>query len=108
MRKIIHFFIFTFVLTFSIFLTKHVNAAESSVMIKTEEKTVTINIKEQGDRYKVFKEDNLVYEGSSNQIQDQLTDDFQKYKIGIYEDNKIKKVLKITIDNPIKEQRNTQ
>lgn len=104
MRKFIHFFFFICVSLLIVIISDQVSAEQLPVKIQTNNKTVTVDIKTAGDYYKVFKDDKLIYKGSSNKFKDKLTDDLQKYKIGVFEKKKIKKVLKINVDNPQKEQ----
>ncbi|OQV45705.1 hypothetical protein B5Z20_19495, partial [Bacillus velezensis] len=108
MRKIIHFFAFLSVAITLIFVCSNsAEAQESPVDIKTNEKTVSLNIKENGDYYKVYKNDQLLYEGSSKEFKDELTEDIQKYKIGVFQEDKLKNILKVNVANPQQEQTQT-
>ncbi|MFT0800583.1 hypothetical protein VSK91_03840 [Bacillus swezeyi] len=91
MRKIIHFFIFVSAAALIVLMPDQVAAEESPVKTKTDNKSVMLDIQEDGDYYKVFKDDQLVYEGTSSQFKDKLTNDIQKYKIGVFEKKQSKK-----------------
>lgn len=109
MRKIIHFFALLSVAITLIFVCSNsAEAQESPVDIKTNEKTVSLNIKENGDYYKVYKNDQLLYEGSSNEFKDELTEDIQKYKIGVFKEDKLKNILRVNVANPNPQQEQTQ
>ncbi|MCY8406567.1 hypothetical protein, partial [Bacillus sonorensis] len=61
LRKFIHFFICISVAALIVLISDNVAAAESPVNIKSSNKSVMLDIQEDGDYYKVFKDDQLLY-----------------------------------------------
>ncbi|MPQ26752.1 DUF3238 domain-containing protein [Bacillus paralicheniformis] len=100
MKKLVSilFFISTLVLSF-VFSNSVLAKEPSPVSYEVHEGFVTLNINESGDMYKVLKNDEILYEGPSNQYKDKLTEDVQKYKIGVYEGDKIKNIFRVRVVN---------
>ncbi|WP_147380258.1 hypothetical protein [Oceanobacillus picturae] len=69
------------------------------VAIKKENNILTINIKKEGEMYKVFKDDTLVYEGEKNVFSEKMDYSQQKYRIGIFEDSRLLEVIQVNIRN---------
>lgn len=83
-----------------IFASNNVKAMEETpISISQNGSTVKLHINSPGDYYKVFENGELKYEGTSPYWEVELKEEFHKYKIGIYENNKIKKVIQQNVDN---------
>ncbi|AWV41506.1 hypothetical protein NSQ93_13135 [Bacillus sp. FSL W8-0445] len=64
---------------------------------------VTLKVNEKGDEYKFFKNGAPVYEGDSNEYSDDVSTIGDKYKIGIFQKDKLKKVVTLNVSNDLGE-----
>jgi len=108
LNKRINFLTFLCTVLILIFIPDQLFANEQQeTNITTGDNSVKVEITTTGDYYKIFKNDELIYEGESNTFKDKLTDDIQKYKIGVFEKKKIKKIIKLNINKPMGNQLTT-
>lgn len=97
LKKIIFYFS---VLIAVCLVSQHAYASsEQGISIRKNSTYATIVAKEKGDYYKLYDNDKLVYEGKKDEIKVKIKDEIQKYNLGIYKSNKLKKVIAIKIDN---------
>ncbi|PFT49234.1 fibronectin type III domain-containing protein [Priestia megaterium] len=76
------------------------SAAEKPlVSVEKSDKVVTLQINESGDRYEIYQDGKLEYSGKSNKYQDNLNSDIQNYKVGVFKQNKLKKVSTVKVTN---------
>ncbi|MGG1698896.1 DUF3238 domain-containing protein [Bacillus zhangzhouensis] len=66
---------------------------------------VTLKLNEPGDTYKFIKNGQLVYKGPSNTFKSDISNIGDKYKIGIYQKNKLKKVITLNVMNDKQEKK---
>ncbi|MEC1193004.1 hypothetical protein P9C02_21385, partial [Bacillus paralicheniformis] len=64
---------------------------------------VTLKVNEKGDEYKFFKNGTPVYEGDSNEYSDEVSTIGDKYKIGIFQKDKLKKAVTLNVTNDLGE-----
>ncbi|SFD03525.1 hypothetical protein SAMN05443252_11711, partial [Bacillus sp. OV322] len=107
--KLQHVFLaVTFVLGLSIIvLLPSVSlAAEKNKMVKVEEENneVTITVQKKADFYKIYKDEELVYEGPNNIFKEKMDYISQKYKVGIYNNEKLEKVVSLKVSNDFKKE----
>lgn len=76
------------------------SAAEKPlVSVEKSDKIVTLQINEPGDLYEIYQDGKLEYSGKSNKYQDNLNSDIQNYKVGVFKQNKLKKVSTVKVTN---------
>lgn len=71
------------------------------VTVKKENGVLTINIEKEGSTYKIFKENSLVYEGEKNTFSEKMDYTQQKYRIGIFKNDKLQDIVQLNISNNI-------
>ncbi len=76
-------------------VTNAANPAEISVTKERSE--VSLKIHSKGDYYKIFKDKELVYVGEDSTYLENIQDDSQKYKIGVYSNDKLKEVVSVKV-----------
>ncbi|MFE4238807.1 hypothetical protein [Peribacillus butanolivorans] len=79
-------------------ITSYANSSDS-VKIEKENGKGILNVQEKGDTYKFYKDNVLVYEGNSNTFSESLESDIEKYKVGIYNNNKLDKVIALKVSD---------
>lgn len=77
----------------------YVSAEGQDVKIDKKNGEITLTVEDPGDLYKYYKDDDLVYEGSSNIYKETMDYEIQKYKIGIYKNNELIKVISLKVAN---------
>lgn len=60
---------------------------------------VTLEVLETGDKYEIFKDEELVYEGKENVFKETMDYDIQKYRIGVYSGKELIKVISMKVTN---------
>ncbi|WP_175987037.1 hypothetical protein [Bacillus sp. Marseille-Q1617] len=75
------------------------SANEPEFTVKQTDSSLNVHIHEKADYYKVYNKGELIYEGTSPDWKDSIQEDFNKYKVGIYENNKLEKVVNVKVDN---------
>ncbi|MGE7651215.1 hypothetical protein ACQKM1_26430 [Peribacillus frigoritolerans] len=75
--------------------------ADSNESVKIEKKNgkVTFDVQEKGDSYKFYKDNVLVYEGNSNSYKANIDSEVEKYKVGIYNNNELDKVIALKVSD---------
>ncbi|MCY8546410.1 hypothetical protein [Bacillus vallismortis] len=97
-----------FIILLCLFTTTNISQAKSLSDIDTKVKDghVTLKVNYKGDTYKFFKNGKPVYTGSSNTISSDISKIGDKYKVGIYQNNNLKKVITLNVNNDLKEKTN--
>jgi hypothetical protein len=75
------------------------SAEQNVVDVEQNKSVVNFHINEQADYYKVFQNGEILYQGVSPNFSDSLENEFEKYKVGIYKDNKLEEVVNLKVDN---------
>lgn len=75
------------------------SADSQKVSISKVNDEVILQVQEKGDFYKFYKNNELVYEGTSNSFSEPMDYELQKYKVGVYKDNELEKVLSVKVTN---------
>lgn len=86
--------------------TSHAKNLSNDVETNVKDGHVTLKVNYTGDTYKFFKNGKSIYTGSSNEINSNISKIGDKYKIGIYQDNTLKKVITLNVTNDLQEEAN--
>jgi len=86
--------------------TSHAKNLSNDVETNVKDGHVTLKVNYTGDTYKFFKNGKSIYTGSSNEINSDISKIGDKYKIGIYQDNTLKKVITLNVTNDLQEEAN--
>lgn len=71
------------------------SAQEDFVEVDFAENSVIIDFNNTGDYYKIYKNNEFLYQGNDKKFVDKSIKDGQNYNLGIYKDNKIDQVVYI-------------
>jgi len=83
-------------------------ANNEKVSVQKNGSKISLIIQEKGERYKIYKDEKLVYQGKNNKYIDNLDQDTHKYRVGIYQNNKLKDVISLkSSDKPKSVKMNT-
>ncbi|WP_339178373.1 hypothetical protein NST56_18600 [Bacillus sp. FSL R5-0560] len=100
MKKFLGFLLLFLMISFS---KSAIAASNQDVIINKDNSIANITVQEKGDYFKVYDENNkLIYNSSSNKLKVNISENIQKYKIGVYNKKKLSKVIAIKIDNSSK------
>ncbi|MDA7026403.1 hypothetical protein PJ311_07200 [Bacillus sp. CLL-7-23] len=92
------------VLLFCFFGTSNSYAKEiPDIETKVKNGKYTLKVYDKGDKYKFFKNGTLLYEGPSNQLTKYSSTIGDKYKVGIYQENKLKRVVTVRVTNDLEQ-----
>lgn len=80
-------------------MVSYASSESQNVKIDKSNGELTLKIEEPGDLYKIYKDEELVYEGANNTFNETMDYELQKYKIGVYEKNELKKVISLKVTN---------
>ncbi|MBR8646373.1 hypothetical protein KEH51_29305 [[Brevibacterium] frigoritolerans] len=73
-------------------MVTYASSESQNVEIDKSNGEITLKIEEPGDLYKIYKGEELVYEGENNTFNETMDYELQKYKIGVYEKNELKRL----------------
>ncbi|MEC3609573.1 DUF3238 domain-containing protein [Bacillus glycinifermentans] len=79
-------------------------AKEASIDTKVKNGHFILKVNEKGDKYKFFKNGEPVYEGSSSKVSGDISMVGDKYKIGIFQNDKLKKVVTLNVPNDLQQE----
>lgn len=82
MKKFLGFLLLFLMISFS---KSAIAASNQDVIINKDNSIANITVQEKGDYFKVYDENNkLIYNSSSNKLKVNISENIQKYKIGVY------------------------
>ncbi|WP_260287213.1 DUF3238 domain-containing protein [Peribacillus aracenensis] len=70
-------------------------SAESNVDVIYSNESITLQFNQNADFYELYKEGKLVYKGSDKNFVDKNIKEGQRYKIGVYNNNKLEDVINV-------------
>lgn len=93
--------IFSFILGLFLLspITTHAEAVDKMVDVKKNNNELTITVEKPADYYKIYKDKELVYEGKNNVYKETMDYEKQKYKVGIFKNDKLEDVVSLKVTN---------
>ncbi|WP_085524459.1 DUF3238 domain-containing protein [Tuberibacillus sp. Marseille-P3662] len=101
MKKLTLLFSLTLLFLGMMFLGSQANAKSNNKPAKIQkgDGKVSFHINVQGDYYKFYQKGKIQHKGKSANWTDELNDSSQKYKIGVYKENKLVDIVKVKVGN---------